>query len=138
MISLWDFFPIKLIQCEFYEEITLVENFVKFHNVLWFKAEKNWERQNTQYTKGFKHRFQVAFELLQFPWIVFYVRQKLLQRRICRQPHTEQFVMSTVWKKNLLTILFCQGSIHIWRQMFFGHFWPTYLPSSDTLLHKLI
>ena len=24
------------------------------------------------------------------------------------------------------------GSIHIWRQMFFGHFWPIYLPSSDT------
>ena len=21
-----------------------------------------------------------------------------------------------------------KGSIHIWRQMFFGHFWPTYLP----------
>ena len=20
-----------------------------------------------------------------------------------------------------------QGSIHIWRQMFLGHFWPTYL-----------
>ena len=28
------------------------------------------------------------------------------------------------------------GSIHIWRQMFFVHFWPTYLPSSDTLLKK--
>ena len=30
------------------------------------------------------------------------------------------------------------GSIHIWRQMFFGNFWPIYLPSSDTLLHELI
>ena len=35
---------------------------------------------------------------------------------------------------NLFEFEFWQGSIHIWRQMFFGHFWPTYLPSSDTLL----
>ena len=38
----------------------------------------------------------------------------------------------------LLQILSTLGSIHIWRQMFFGLFWLTYLPSSDTLLHKLI
>ena len=27
---------------------------------------------------------------------------------------------------------FMEGSIHIWRQMFFGHFWPTYLPKNLT------
>ena len=35
-------------------------------------------------------------------------------------------------------MVFQLGSIHIWRQMFLGNFWPTYLPSSDTLLHKVI
>ena len=34
--------------------------------------------------------------------------------------------ISSISVKDLLIIVF--GSIHIWRQMFFGHFWPTYLP----------
>ena len=29
------------------------------------------------------------------------------------------------------------GGIHIWRQMIFGHFWPTYLPKSDIIRWSL-
>ena len=45
------------------------------------------------------------------------------------------FLHKHVWKVGRYLCMIYLGSIHIWRQMFFWHFWPTYLPKSDTLLH---
>jgi len=60
---------------------------------------------------------------------------------VCQPPSAKKEGEKT-WSKLFLNSCYIMTgslrSIHIWRQMFFRHFWPTYLPSSDTLQHTLM
>ena len=79
-----------------------------------------------------------------WPWEAFQVRNPKTNRNICLKVTWETFILQIFvdgWvldprnsqKWGVFYLILLLGAIHIWRQMIWGHFWPTYLPKSDSI-----